>query len=69
MHRQSQSRHQNARLAAHVRNSALILSTILRQPRAETAGAHEARFHLNIGITEEFLAATLPDRGPLKEIR
>jgi glycosyltransferase involved in cell wall biosynthesis len=44
-----------------IRNCALILSTNPETTRAlQTAGAREVRFHPNIGITEEFLVATLP---------
>jgi len=49
------------RLRRAVRNCALILSTNHETTRAlQTAGAREVRFHPNIGITEEFLDATVP---------
>jgi glycosyltransferase involved in cell wall biosynthesis len=44
-----------------LRNCALILSTNPETTRAlQNAGAREVRFHPNIGITEEFLTATVP---------
>jgi glycosyltransferase involved in cell wall biosynthesis len=48
-----------------VRNCALIFSTNPETTRAlQGAGAREVRFHPNIGITEEFLAATLSGPQP-----
>ena len=53
------------RLRRAVRNCALILSTNHETTRAlQTAGAREVRFHPNIGITEEFMAATLSRLRP-----